>query len=167
MYILSYILFHYGLSQNIEGFRFCFWFGVLKIILKNLFNYFTVLGLHCCVGPSPTGTSRGVLSSCCAWAARGSGSSYCRARAPGHAAAVVVTPGRSSTGSVVVAHRLGCFAAGGIFLDQGSNSCLLHWQADFFFFLNHWATRESLDLDFLIHSSVEVLNIKGSRQGLS
>ena len=24
MYILFHILFHYGLSQNIEGFRFCF-----------------------------------------------------------------------------------------------------------------------------------------------
>ena len=32
--------------------------------------------------------------------------------------------------SVVVAHRLSCSAAGGIFLDQGSNPCLLHWQVD-------------------------------------
>ena len=35
-----------------------------------------------------------------------------------------------STSSKVVAHRLSCFAACAIFLDQGSNSCLLHWQAD-------------------------------------
>ena len=35
-----------------------------------------------------------------------------------------------STGSVVVAHRLSCFAACGIFPDQGSNLCPLHWQAD-------------------------------------
>ena len=29
-----------------------------------------------------------------------------------------------------MAHGLGCFKAYGIFLDQGSNLCLLHWQAD-------------------------------------
>ena len=32
--------------------------------------------------------------------------------------------------SVVVAHGLHCSAACGIFLDQGSNPCPLHWQAD-------------------------------------
>ena len=32
--------------------------------------------------------------------------------------------------SVVVAHRLSCSAACGIFPDQGSNPCPLHWQAD-------------------------------------
>ena len=32
--------------------------------------------------------------------------------------------------SVVVAHRLSCPAACGIFPDQGSNLCPLHWQAD-------------------------------------
>ena len=31
---------------------------------------------------------------------------------------------------IVVAHRLSHSAACGIFLDQGSNPCLLHWQAD-------------------------------------
>ena len=31
---------------------------------------------------------------------------------------------------VVVAHRLSCSEACGIFLDQRSNPCLLHWQAD-------------------------------------
>ena len=33
-------------------------------------------------------------------------------------------------GSVVVAHGLSCSAACGIFLDQGSNPCPLHWQVD-------------------------------------
>ena len=33
-------------------------------------------------------------------------------------------------GSVVVAHGPGCSAACGIFPDQGSNPCHLHWQAD-------------------------------------
>ena len=32
--------------------------------------------------------------------------------------------------SVVVAHRLGCSAACGIFPDQGLKACPLHWQAD-------------------------------------
>ena len=32
--------------------------------------------------------------------------------------------------SVVVVHGLSCSAACGIFLDQGSNPCPLHWQAD-------------------------------------
>ena len=43
---------------------------------------------------------------------------------------VVVVPGLKSTGSVVVVHRLSCSAACEIFLDQGLNSFLLHWQAD-------------------------------------
>ena len=32
--------------------------------------------------------------------------------------------------SVVVAHGLSCSAACGIFLDEGSNPCPLHWQMD-------------------------------------
>ena len=35
-----------------------------------------------------------------------------------------------STGSVVVEHGLSCSAAHGIFRDQGSNLCLLHWWSD-------------------------------------
>ena len=38
--------------------------------------------------------------------------------------------GSRSAGSVVVAHGPSCSAACGIFLDQGSNPCPLHWQAD-------------------------------------
>ena len=34
------------------------------------------------------------------------------------------------TGLVVVAHRVSCPKACGIFLDQGSNPCPLHWQVD-------------------------------------
>ena len=33
-------------------------------------------------------------------------------------------------GSIVVAQELSCYTAYGILLDQGFNSCLLHWQAD-------------------------------------
>ena len=35
-----------------------------------------------------------------------------------------------STGSIVVAHKLNCSVACGIFMDKGSNLCLLHWQAN-------------------------------------
>ena len=38
--------------------------------------------------------------------------------------------GSRHTGSVVVAHGLSCSKACGIFLDQGSNPCPLHWQVD-------------------------------------
>ena len=38
--------------------------------------------------------------------------------------------GSRHAGSVVVAHRPSCSVACGIFPDQGSNPCPLHWQAD-------------------------------------
>ena len=38
--------------------------------------------------------------------------------------------GSRRAGSVVVAYRLSCSVACGIFPDQGSNPCPLHWQAD-------------------------------------
>ena len=44
---------------------------------------------------------------------------------------VAVAPGLSGAGSVAVAQGLSCSPARGIFLDQGSNPCLLHWQVDF------------------------------------
>ena len=48
----------------------------------------------------------------------------------GTPASVVVAHGLQSTGSVVLAHRLSCSTVCGIFLDQGSNPCLLHGQMD-------------------------------------
>jgi len=44
---------------------------------------------------------------------------------------IVVALGLESTASIVVAHGLSCFVSHGIFLDQGSNLCLLHAQEDF------------------------------------
>ena len=38
--------------------------------------------------------------------------------------------GSGHAGSVIVAHGSSCSAACGIFPDQGSNPCPLHWQAD-------------------------------------
>ena len=44
--------------------------------------------------------------------------------------------GSRSWASVVGLHRLSCSMARGIFPDQGSNLCLLHWQTDYLS-LNH------------------------------
>ena len=38
--------------------------------------------------------------------------------------------GSRRAGSVIVAHGPSCYAARGIFPDQGSSLCPLHWQAD-------------------------------------
>ena len=70
------------------------------------------LGLHCHARALASCCERGLLSSCGAWASHCGGFSCCRASALGH------------TGSVVVAHRLSCPTAHGIFPDQGSNRSL-------------------------------------------
>ena len=70
-----------------------------------------------------------LLSSCGPLASRG-GFSCGGAQVLGHVSSAVAAPGLQSTGSVVMAHRLSCPAACGIFPDQGSSTCLLHWQAD-------------------------------------
>ena len=48
----------------------------------------------------------------------------------GSRASVAVAPRLQSTDSIVVAHGLSSSEACGIFPDQGSNPCLLYWQAD-------------------------------------
>ena len=53
-----------------------------------------------------------------------------RAQAAGCAGSAVVACGLQSTGWVVVTCRLNCSRACGIFLDQGLNPCLLHWQVN-------------------------------------
>ena len=45
-------------------------------------------------------------------------------------ASVVAAPGFYSTGSIIVVRGLICSTACEIFLDQGLNPCLLHWQVD-------------------------------------
>ena len=84
------------------------YFHLFIIFFNVLFIFLAALGLHCC-----------------AWASHCGGFSCCGARPLGAWASVVV-----AVGSVVVAHGLSCSAACGIFPDQGSNLCPLHWQAD-------------------------------------
>ena len=62
-------------------------------------------------------------------ASGGHSSSWCA----GHSlsrALLLQSTGSRRAGSVVVVHGLRCSAACGIFPDQGSNPCTLHWQAD-------------------------------------
>ena len=68
-------------------------------------------------GPSPAAASGGHSSSQCA------GPSLSRPL-------LLRSTGSRHAGSVVVAHGPSCSAACGIFPDQGSNPCPLHWQAD-------------------------------------
>ena len=89
-----------------------------------------------------------LLFSCSVKSSQCGGFSRCGAWAVGRvcfqrlqlADSVVATLRLQGTGSIVVARGLSCSVAGGIFLDQGSNLCLLHWQAD----LHPWATSEAL-----------------------
>ena len=101
------------------------------LIKKNYFIYLflTALGFRCCTQAFLVAASRGYSLLRCAGLSL-SGFSCCGAQALGVWASVVVALGLSSAGSVVVAHRLSCSAACGIFSDQGSNPCSLHWQAD-------------------------------------
>ena len=71
----------------------------------------------------------GATLRCGARASHCGGFSCCRARALGTWASVVVAHGLQSAGSVVVVHGLSCSTTCGIFPDQGSNPCPLHWQA--------------------------------------
>ena len=102
---------------------------VFKIYLFYLFTFGCFGSLLLCVAFSSCG-ERGLLFV----AVRGLlivvASLVNGARALGAWASVVVACGLWSAGSIVVAHRLSCSAASGIFPDQGSNPCPRHWQAD-------------------------------------
>ena len=119
---------------------FIFYLAFLLNLLLPLVAYFgffflAVLGLHCCTQIFSSFREWGLLSSCGAQASlvvsylvaehglQGAGASVAVAHG-----SVFAAPGLWSTGSVVVAHELICSSACGIFLDQGLNPCLLHWQ---------------------------------------
>ena len=77
--------------------------------------------------------------------------------------------GSRRAGSVIVAHWPSCSAARGIFPDQGSNPCPLHWQADSQplrhqgspgrWILNHCATREAPVLSFYIFCQIPIASV--------
>ena len=117
-------------------------FIYLYIFIKELFLnctylFLAVLSLCCCMGFSLVVVSRGnspvvvhdiliaVVSVLCGTESRMLGFQQVQ-----HVSSVVAAPRLQTTISIVVAHRLSCSGACGIFLDQGLNLCLLHWQAD-------------------------------------
>ena len=60
----------------------------------------------------------------------GHSSSRCVRRTSHYHGLSLRSTGSRRAGSVIVAHEPSCSAACGIFPDQGSNPCPLHWQAD-------------------------------------
>ena len=62
-------------------------------------------------------------------ASRGHSSSRCAGLSPSRPLLLWSTGSRRA-GSAIVAHGPSCSVACGIFPDQGSNLCALHWQAD-------------------------------------
>ena len=97
----------------------CFFFFLKKYTFVYLFIYLfmTVLSLRFCAR---------AFSSCAKW-----GPLFIAVRGPLTIAASLVAEHRLQTrSSVIVAHRPSCSVACGIFPDQGSNPCPLHWQAD-------------------------------------
>ena len=104
----------------------------------NLFIYFlAALGLHCCVRAFLQLRRAGATLRCSVWASQAVARLVVEhgLQAGGlqqlrHAGSVVVARRLQSSGSVIVAHELSCSMACGIFLDQGSNPCPLHGQAD-------------------------------------
>ena len=84
----------------------------------SLFIYFWLCWVFVSVrGLSLVAASRGHSSSRCA--------GLSLSRPP-----LLWSTGSRRAGSVIVAHGPSCSAARGIFPDQGSNPCRLHWQAD-------------------------------------
>ena len=92
--------------------------------MKRKKNFFwnllsAVLALRCCAGFSLVAASR----SCASIAVHS-------ARVLGTGTSGAVAPQLSSTGSEFAAQGFSFSVACGIFLDQRSSLCLLHWQAD-------------------------------------
>ena len=66
----------------------------------------------------------GLLSGCRVWASPAAEDGLF-----GVQTLIVAAPRLQSAGSIIVAHGLSCSTACGIFRTQGSNLCLLHWEA--------------------------------------
>ena len=88
------------------------------------------LGLHCCAGFSLVAVSRGYSLAVVRELLTAVATSLVAEQGLyGAWASVGAPPGLWSAGLIVVAYRLSYSLACGL-LDQGSNPCLLHWQAD-------------------------------------
>ena len=105
------------------------------LLFLDLFIHFWLCCVCCCRGFSLVVVRIVLLSRwgarashCGGLSCRSTGSRACRLQYFWHVGTLVVAHG--FTGSVAVAHGLSCSAACGIFLDQGWNPCLLHWQTN-------------------------------------
>ena len=119
--ILLLLLFLIG-RECCLGIGIFFSFFLIKPFLQHFLILFIYLFLLCWVFVSVWGlslvvASRGLSSSRCAglWLSR---------------PLLLQSTGSRRAGSVIVAYGPGCSVACGIFPDQGSNPCPLHWQAD-------------------------------------
>ena len=92
----------------------------LKFFLKLINLLLTMLGLCCCAGFSLV-VAHSLLIAVASLVAEGLQGAW---------AAEVGAAGLQRTDLVVVMHGLDCSTACGVFLDQDSNPCLLHWQLD-------------------------------------
>ena len=99
-----------------------FWLSLLSFFLINLFIYLFIYLWLCWVFVSVRGLSLVVASG-------GHSSSRCAGLSLLRPLLLQGTGSRRA-GSVIVAHGPSCSPACGIFPDQGSNPCPLHWQAD-------------------------------------
>ena len=106
--------------------RFEFWLfhlaGISFFFFFKLFNYLIIYFWLCWVFVSVRGLSQVVASG-----------GYSSSRWAGLSLSwplLLRSTSSRRVGSVVVAHRPSCSVACGIFPDQGSNPCPLHWQAD-------------------------------------
>ena len=111
-----------------------FWKHSVLFFKKEINLFLVVLDLCCC-----TGFSLVVVSEACSLFSvlrlliavlRAQASHCCGFYCWGAWASTVQVSRLQSKGSTVVVHGLSCSEVSGIFLDQGSNLCLLHWQAD-------------------------------------
>ena len=92
-------------------------FLIIDFIYLFIYLFMAVLGLRFCARAFSSCASGGHSSSRCA------GLSLSRPL-------LLRSTGSKRAGSAIVAHEPSCSAACGIFPDQGSNPCPLHWQAD-------------------------------------
>ena len=93
------------------------WILFASIFLKLfIYLFMAVLGLRFCAR---------AFSSCGKW-----GPLFIAVRGPLSRPVLLRSTGSRRAGSAIVPHGPSCYAARGIFPDQRSNPCPLHWQAD-------------------------------------
>ena len=128
---LDSILFH---CLCVSHFTHAILSGLLKLQSEFLkifvYLFLAVLDLCCCTWAFSSCRELGLTLQSGSWAACCGGFSCCEAWALGHAGFRSCSPLAPKHRLLVVAHRLHCPVAHGVFPGQGSNPRLLHWQAD-------------------------------------